>query len=208
MSNTFGFVRLLAGLWLLTCCWQWACNGLPHRAISMKWNELGRCQVPRARREPAGIHVMPRCTSPGRSSQAMLCNPSLNYLSQCIERAVERLVLPPHLLFFFFFFFTKLLFQTELGMPWANTIAFCPNGYCWFALASSQFSFELLNVWLLFWLVEHLQKYSVCVRSLNMYPFASLFYPPNLKVMYFGSENVHFYFFKCRNASVWMHCQK
>lgn len=110
MSNTFGFVRLLAGLWLLTCCWQWACDGLPHRAISMKWNELGRCQVPRARREPAGIHVMPRCTSPGPSSQAMLCNPSLNYLSQCIERAVERLVLPPHLLFFFFFFFLPSCF--------------------------------------------------------------------------------------------------
>lgn len=116
IQSTFAFVRVLAELLFLTWGWQLACDGLAHRANSMKWNEPARCQVPRIVREPTGIHVEQCCTSPGPSSQAMLCNPSLNYLSQCIDRAVERLELPLHLLFFttLLFFYTVSLLSLKL----------------------------------------------------------------------------------------------
>ena len=164
-------------------------------------SELARRQVPRAMWEPTGIHVEQHCTPTGPSSQGMLCNPSLNYLSQGIQRTVERLVM---LLLLFLFFFTTLPFFFRLSLPLLKVKWFpLPTGHCWFVQASSQYFFKWF--WHLFWLVSSL-KYFVqitfvckCVSCISWF----LYFLSGIRQIVFISffNSVRFYPFKFSRIS-------
>lgn len=117
--------------------WQLACDGFTNRANCrpMKWNKPAWWQVPRAVREPSGIHVRQCCTSQAPQVKRCFVIPasitSVSVLNEQLRDLHQTL-------------FTALLFPSN----WACfnlTQLHLPKLSCWCALASSKVSFTVNN---------------------------------------------------------------
>lgn len=205
ISDTFMFCweyPVVARLLFLTRSWQEAGDKFPHRANCVKWNELARRRVPRVKPEPTGIHVEQSHSPGGPSSQSMLCNPSVNYLGRCIERAAERL--QPAL--FLFLWTTLLFFFTPSFCPfWNSSDCLSSNDDYWFIKSSSHDFIWHMDYMCLFKYIVQMAFFlcgdQMCIMhvSENEIDFLLLLIIP----LYFGHEHAHFCSLKvCRNYTV------